>query len=123
MRLFICEFITGGGLQDKELLDGLVREGNMMLEAVLTDLLQTGITDIITTRDDRLDELSLPVKQIAIEGDIYSCWQSCMNAADAVLVIAPESANVFFNLTLLAEQSYCYLLGSSSGPVRINSSK
>ena len=42
MRLFICEFITGGGLQDKELPDGLVREGNMMLEAVLTDLLDMG---------------------------------------------------------------------------------
>ena len=123
MRLFVCEFITGGGLQDKELPDGLVREGNMMLEAVLTDLLQTGITDIITTRDDRLDELSLPVKQIAIEGGIYSCWQSCMNVADAVLVIAPESENVLFNLTLMAEQSDCYLLGSSSGSVRINSSK
>jgi predicted ATP-grasp superfamily ATP-dependent carboligase len=123
MRLFICEFITGGGQQDKELPDGLAREGNMMLEAVLTDLLQTGITDIITTRDDRLDELSLPVKQIAIEGDIYSCWQSCMNAADAVLIIAPESEDVLFNLTLMAEQSDCYLLGSSSGSVRINSSK
>jgi len=123
MRLFICEFITGGGLQDKELPDALAREGNMMLEAVLTDLLQTGITDIITTRDDRLDEISLPVKQIAIEGDIYSCWQSCMDDADAVLIIAPESEDVLFNLTLMAEQSECYLLGSSSGSVQISSSK
>jgi len=123
MRLFICEFITGGGLQDKELPDALAREGNMMLEAVLTDLLQTGITDIITTRDDRLDELSLPVKQIAIEGDIYSCWQSCMDDADAVLIIAPESEDVLFNLTLMAERSGCYLLGSSSGSVQISSSK
>ncbi len=123
MRLFICEFITGGGLQDKELPDGLVREGDMMLEAVLTDLLQTGITDIITTRDDRLDELSLPVKQIAINGDIYSSWQSCMDDADAVLIIAPESEHVLFNLTLMAEQSACYLLGSSSGSVQISGSK
>jgi tyramine---L-glutamate ligase len=123
MRLFICEFITGGGLQDKELPDGLAREGNMMLEAVLTDLLQTGSTDIITTRDDRLDEISLPVKQIVIEGDIYSCWQSCMDDADAVLIIAPESEDILFNLTLMAEQSECYLLGSSSGSVQISGSK
>jgi predicted ATP-grasp superfamily ATP-dependent carboligase len=123
MRLFICEFITGGGLQDKELPEVLVREGNMMLEAVLTDLLQTGITDIITTRDDRLDALSLPVQQIAIDGDIYSCWQSCMDDADAVLIIAPESEHILFNLTLMAEQSDCYLLGSSSGSVQTSSSK
>jgi predicted ATP-grasp superfamily ATP-dependent carboligase len=123
MHLFICEFITGGGLQDKELPDGLVREGNMMLEAVLTDFLQTGITDIMTTRDDRLDALSLPVQQIAIEGDIYSTWQSCMDDADAVLIIAPESKDVLFNLTLMAEQSGCYVLGCSSVSVQTTSSK
>jgi predicted ATP-grasp superfamily ATP-dependent carboligase len=123
MRLFICEFITGGGLQDKELPDTLVREGNMMLEAVLSDLLDMGITDIITTRDQRLDALSLPVKQIVCQGDIYSTWQSCMNDADAVLIIAPESEDVLFNLTLMAEQSECYLLGCSSISVQTASSK
>jgi len=123
MRLFICEFITGGGLQDKELPDALVREGNMMLEAVLTDLLDMGIKDIITTRDHRLDALSLPVKQIVIEEDIYSTWQSCMNDADAVLIIAPESDDVLYNLTLMAEQSECNLLGCSSISVHTASSK
>ncbi|RKZ48302.1 MAG: hypothetical protein DRQ58_04820, partial [Gammaproteobacteria bacterium] len=46
-----------------------------------------------------------------------------MDDADAVLIIAPESENVLFNLTLMAERSDCYLLGSSSGSVQINSSK
>ena len=123
MRLFICEFITGGGLQDKELPDALVREGNIMLEALLTDLLEMGITDIITTRDDRLDALSLPVKQIVIEGDFYRIWQSCMNDADAVLIIAPESEDVLFKLTVMAEQSECYFLGCSSKSVQTTSSK
>jgi len=123
MRLFICEFITGGGLQDKELPDALAREGNMMLEAVLTDLLDMGMTDIITTRDERLDALSLPVEQIAIKEDIYRTWQSCMNDADAVLIIAPESEDVLYKLTLMAEQSECYLLGCSSISVQTASSK
>jgi len=123
MRLFICEFITGGGLQGKGLPDCLIREGNMMLEALLNDLLEMGITDIITTRDDRLDALSLPVQQIAIEGDIYNTWQSCMNDADAVLIIAPENEDVLFNLTLMAEQASCYVLGCSSEAVKSASSK
>jgi len=123
MRLFICEFITGGGLRDKELPEALVREGNMMLEAIISDLLEMGITDIITTRDARLDALSLPVKQIAIKRDIYSTWQSCMDGADAVLIIAPESDDVLFNLTLMAEHSDCTILGSSSESVQVTSSK
>jgi len=94
-----------------------------MLEAVLTDLLEMGVTDIITTRDDRLDALSLPVKQIAIGEDLYSTWKSCMNDVDAVLIIAPESEDVLYNLTLMAEQSDSYLLGCSSISVQTASSK
>ena len=30
MRLFICEFITGGGLQNKELPEGLIQEGDVV---------------------------------------------------------------------------------------------
>ncbi len=123
MRLFICEFITGGGLQDKELPDNLVREGNMMLEALLTDLLDSGFTDIITTRDKRLDPLLLPVESVPIKGDIYHVWQSCMNDADAVWIIAPESDDVLFDLTLMAEQSDCHVLGCSSESVKSASSK
>lgn len=123
MRLFIGEFITGGGLLGKELPNNLIREGNMMLEAILKDLIDTGIHEIITTRDTRLDLLPLPIEQISIDKDIYSTWQSCMNDADAVLIIAPESGNVLLNLTYMAEQTNCYVLGSPSQSVRVTSSK
>ncbi|MFB3117001.1 MAG: ATP-grasp domain-containing protein [Gammaproteobacteria bacterium] len=123
MRLFICEFITGGGLQDKELPYNLVREGNMMLDALLIDLLDSGFTDIITTRDKRLDPILLPVESVPIKGDIYHVWQSCMNDADAVWIIAPESDDVLFDLTLMAEQSDCHVLGCSSESVKSASSK
>ena len=123
MRLFICEFITGGGLQDQELPDNLIREGSMMLEALLKDLLELGITDIITTRDARLAPLLLPVEIVAIEEDIYHVWESCMNDADVVLIIAPEGEDVLYNLTLMAEQADCYILGSSSESVKSASSK
>ena len=123
MRLFICEFITGGGLQDKELPDNLVREGNMMLEALLTDLLDSGFTDIITTRDKRLDPILLPVESVPIKGDIYHIWQYCMNDADAVWIIAPESDDVLFDLSLMAEQADCHVLGSSPAAVKSASSK
>jgi predicted ATP-grasp superfamily ATP-dependent carboligase len=123
MRLFICEFITGGGLQGRELPENLVREGSMMLEALLKDLLELSITDIITTRDVRLDPLLLPVEIVVIKEDIYPVWKSCMNDADAVLIIAPESDDILYNLTLMAEQADCYVLGSASEAVKSTSSK
>lgn len=123
MRLFICEFITGGGLQDKELPVNLAREGDMMLNALLSDFLELGVSDIFTTRDNRLHAISLPVEIVAIDGDVYNVWQSCMNKADAVLIIAPESEGVLFRLTLMAEQSACHVLGCSSESVKIASSK
>ena len=123
MRLFICEFITGGGLQDQELPDNLIRQGSMMLEALLKDLLELGITDIITTRDVRLDPLLLPVEIVAVKEDVYPVWKSCMNDAEAVLIIAPESDDVLYNLTLMAEQADCYVLGCASEAVKSASSK
>ena len=123
MRLFICEFITGGGLHDQELPENLIREGSMMLEALLKDLLELGITDIITTRDVRLGSLLLPVEIVAIEEDIYPVWESCMNDADAVLIIAPENDDILFNLTEMAERADCFFLGCSSASVKSASSK
>ncbi len=123
MRLFICEFITGGGLRNQELPANLAKEGNMMLEALLVDLLALGITDIFTTRDNRLNALSLPVATVVIESDAYSVWQSCMDDADAVLIIAPESDDILYRLTLMAEQSACFNLGCTSDAVKTASSK
>ena len=95
----------------------------MILEALLTDLLDSGFTDIITTRDKRLDPILLPVESIRIKDDIYHVWQSCMNDADAVWIIAPEGDDVLFHLTLMAEQADCYVLGSSPAAVKLASSK
>jgi len=123
MRLFICEFITGGGLHDQELPDNLIREGSMMLEALLKDFLELGVTDIITTRDARLDPLLFPVEIVTIEEDIYPVFESCMNDADAVLIIAPENDDILFNLTVMAEQADCFVLGCTSEFVKSASSK
>lgn len=123
MRLFICEFITGGGLQDKALSENLIREGNMMFHTLLKDLLDAGITDIVTTRDQRLEPIRLPIDLISINDEIYKIWQACMKDADAVWIIAPESDDILLNLTLMAERSDCFILGCNSKSVKSASSK
>ncbi len=123
MRLFVCEFITGGGLQDQALPDNLVGEGDMMLKAFLKDCLESGVADIITTRDTRLEPLLLPVEVVAVKEDVSPLWKSCMHDADAILIIAPESDNILYNLTLMAEQAGCHVLGSASEAVKSAGSK
>ena len=39
MRLFVCEFVTGGGLRGEALPSDLCREGDAMLQALVKDLL------------------------------------------------------------------------------------
>lgn len=118
MRLFVCEFITGGGLQDQPLPDAWVREADLMQQTVLSDLLDMGISDIITTRDPRLEPLSTSIKLLPIKSDIYSVWQSCMHRVDATLIIAPETNDILFNLISMAERSTCDVIGSSASSVR-----
>jgi hypothetical protein len=38
VRIFVCEYITGGGLDGKPLPAGLARKGNLMLAALVKDL-------------------------------------------------------------------------------------
>lgn len=123
MRLFICEFITGGGLQGKDLPENLAREGQMMLTSVIADLQAAGTSDITLTCDPRLGFPVSDVRLITIDDDIYEVWKNCMVDADAALVIAPESNNILLNLIQMAEQLNCPVSGSLSGSVKTATSK
>lgn len=125
MRIFVCEFITGGGFHDTSCPTHLIREGTMMLTSVLQDIQALGITDIVTTLDQKLN-LNLPgiqVIPIADQENIYAVWNSCMQAADSVLIIAPESDDILYKLIYMAEQSNCQILGSASHSIKTASSK
>ena len=59
MRLFVSEFICGGGCSGGERPASLVREGAAMLRALLGDLLRIPSLQVVTTWDERLS-LMLP---------------------------------------------------------------
>ncbi len=122
-RLFVCEFITGGGMQDQELPAGLAHEGDMMLKALLCDLLDAGAGEITITRDPRLPGLTDQVRSIVPEGDIWKLWQQCMTEADTAWLIAPESENTLYKLTALAHESDCHVMGCQLEAIAIAGSK
>lgn len=94
-----------------------------MRDAVLQDMLNTGINDIVITKDQRLSDSKLPIQCITIAGDPYPIWQSCMDNADYVLLIAPESEDILLRLTRMAEGSAGHILGSASASIKTASSK
>ena len=123
MRLFVCEFITGGGLLDAELPAALAHEGDMMLHALVSDLLLAGYDDILCTRDPRLAKLNTGIEVINPGRDVRATWRRCMAEAETVWIIAPETGNVLYELTCMAEAENRMLLGCSSSAVQLTTSK
>lgn len=98
MRIFVCEYITGGGLHSAPLPPSLRREGAMMVRALLRDLADVGGLTLTASRDPSIpaDELAPPDAAIrwsvpATADDVWPLWRSCIAEADAVWPIAPET--------------------------------
>lgn len=125
MRIFVVEYITGGGLANSSLNDPRLPEAQAMLEALLCDLSGIGGVHVLTSRDGRLPPL-VPRIDTYIpdpECDLWSSWATCMNSCDAVWPIAPESSDLLYRLSVLTLKANRTLLGSAPSAVAVASSK
>jgi len=117
MKIFVHEFITGGGLVNGKLPRSLLAEGLLMLRAVLEDFLALERYQIITTLDHRLTSRlrSLPPCRVEAirEGEYQQEFTSLVEEAEAVLIIAPETDLILADLTAVVEAKGKLLLGSS----------
>lgn len=96
MRLLITEFITGGGMANHPIPEGLKQEGLLMLNSVLADCELLEDIEIVTTIDSRVTLDADSIKKIVIQGhDNYlHKITKLANQSDATWVIAPESDNI-----------------------------
>ena len=96
-----------------------------MLHSLLNDLSEIADVVTFTSRDSRLSELGMPIEsmRISAESDLQQCWQQCVDAADAVWLIAPETDRVLENLSTMVIDAGKVLLGSSPDAVAIAASK
>ena len=53
MRVFVFEYITGGGCIGKDMIPSLTAEGDMMLSAVVRDLSSLDHVEVLVCRDVR----------------------------------------------------------------------
>lgn len=124
MRVFVCEYVTGGGMRGEALPASLAREGAMMRDAVLADLARLPGLDIVTTHDGRLDPPPLGASRpISAADDPWDAWRRCIAACDVAWPIAPETGGALARLTRLIEAPGAALIGPDSGTVAVAASK
>ena len=130
MRIFVCEYITGGGMSGSPLPPSLAHEGDLMLGALLRDLSDLNTPEeglqVIISRDERLAvpsgkfcDMRIPEKG----ADIWAFWERVMEDCDALFAIAPESDEALERLSLMAREKNCLLLGSTPETVALAANK
>lgn len=124
MKIFVCEYITGGGLYREALPPSLVREGSLMRDAVLHDLSQLEGVTTLCAYDSRLPPPFHAEQAIEVaRDDVWALWQQCIAEADAVLPIAPETGKALLTLTNTINDYGKVLLGCNAEAVALASSK
>lgn len=105
MNLVVYEHITSGALCDEQLPASLSHEGEMMLSAIVQDLLQLGQIHITILRDKRLSESdwmkassNITIKTCASHQEFDRHWQYCLKNHSYFLLIAPETDNILLSL-------------------------
>ena len=114
MKIFVFEYITGGGLGPEPLSPSLAHEGEAMLRALADDLSQDPELEVMTCRDAGLG----PLNRI-----VAASYDKCMQWADAVWPIAPETSGVLETVSREILARGKILLGSDPQAVCIAASK
>lgn len=125
MRIFVFEYITGGGMLDSPLPPSLAEEGDMMLKALVSDLVEIDGVEVIATRDARLGTPDLPIDFLMLHGldGFLEAWPKCMAFADAVWPIAPEYFHLLKHISETVLSQGKLLLNSPPQAVHTASSK
>ncbi|MFV1921393.1 MAG: ATP-grasp domain-containing protein [Methylotenera sp.] len=123
-KIFVCEFITAGGLNHTELDSSLINEGILMRDALLKDLASLPY-ELFITLDARLN-LSVElanVQYIHANQDVWLKWEEIIKQVDAVWIIAPETNGYLQKLTQLALNHQKMIIGCGLKTIDICRSK
>jgi tyramine---L-glutamate ligase len=105
LKIWVCEYVSAGGLASHALPASLLQEGLLMRDALLADLSALDV-DCITSHDSRVAAPENALSQPVHTGDDpYIFWgqQLSANEIDACWVIAPETQGVLLDLHELAQ--------------------
>ncbi len=124
MKVFVYEFVTGGGCAGAPLPDFLA-DGELMWRALVDDLTAIAGVEVVTLRDARLAQPELPgARLVATDAAGFpEDFRRCLEEADAVWSVAPESGGILEAINRDVLEAGKRLLGSRPAGVRIAASK
>jgi len=126
VRIFVFEYVTGGGMLAESPPPSLVDEGDLMLRALVEDLAAVPGVELVVTRDARLERPPpLPAEVVSLDGpgDFPAAWARCVGEADAVWPVAPESGGVLERIGRTVQAAGRLLLGCRPEAVGVAASK
>ena len=125
MRIFVVEYITGGGLIDGLMSTKLLNEAETMLCALLDDLSVLPDVNLLVSRDPRLPKLDYhcDIFTPGFSDNIWQSWGHCINRCDAVWAIMPESDGLLHRISLMAQARRRRLIGSHPAAIAVSASK
>jgi predicted ATP-grasp superfamily ATP-dependent carboligase len=127
LRLFIYEYITGGGLfgASGDDLDSLRREGEAMVTVIAHQFAQVAGVQVDLLWDARLPEPSLPARlhRVASAEVETAALAAIASDADGTIVIAPEIDGILLHRARVVENTGGRLFSPSSNVIAIASDK
>ena len=125
LKIWVCEYVSAGGLASEALPASLLQEGLLMRDALLADLSALGV-DCITSHDSRVAAPAHASSQPLHPGeDAEALWrqQLASDDVDACWVIAPETGGVLHHMQQLVQAAGKAWIGCSADAIVQTSAK
>lgn len=126
MRIFVGEYVCGGGLANQTLENvpsGLRTEGAAMLRAIVTDLSE--VAETVVPIDARLGVEVDATEMVEIDPNqpLWGQWLVAARGCDAALIVAPESDGVLAKAVAMLRASGIDVIASSGDFLRVAGDK
>ena len=126
-KIFIFEFVCGGGYNQVDIPSSLFCEGYAMLRTIIEDFKKLGF-QITTLLDIRIDFLSQyleadKVKLVKKNDDYIKIYTDCVKKSTYCFVIAPEFSNNLYNLTKIVKDNKKTILSVDLEGIWLGTSK
>ena len=124
-KIFICEFVTGGGYFGKKIPKKLFVQAEAIINSLLKDFSKIPNLEIIYTRDGRFKIIKSikNTKCFIIKNNPWKHWKLILKKSDLFMPIAPETNNELFKIIKLGLLSKKRVIANNLDVVKITSSK
>tara|TARA_Y100000590_G_C15549450_1_gene950314 strand:- start:60 stop:980 length:921 start_codon:yes stop_codon:yes gene_type:complete len=119
-KIFICEYVTGGGYINKKIPKSLFQQAKAIVKSLLHDFNKIPNLKIIYTLDYKYKrfEKFKNVKCIYVKKNFRKVWISLIKKTDVFFPIAPESRNKLISLIKLNKYSKKILSNSEKAIIK-----